>query len=186
MRLSVRKLLIFGGRFLISILLFSILFSFVIISYNHLVVWGAEVVLTMFAAPLKIQATEDGNWVVFWRLSNERLFRSTGGIGFLQLLYFNLPLLLSLIRATPTLKVRKLLRISLVGVALIFLLHALSVIALMTAEYVTHVNPEQLGYIWLKMFIGLSGQLFAVALWGLLTWRYWLPSKTSPKEGGAV
>lgn len=182
MKPSARRLLIFGSKFLIFILLLSTPFSFMINSYNHLVVWGTEVVLTIFSAPLKIQALEDGNWAVSWRPTHERLFRSTGGIGFLQLLYFNLPLLLSLIWATPTPNIHKLLRISLWGLALIFASHVLSVIALMTAEYMTHVNPEQVGYIWLKLFIGLSGQLFAVAIWAILTWRSWFPKPAAPES----
>lgn len=68
--------------------------------------------------------------------------------------------------------------------SLIFAFHVLSAITLITAEYVTHVNPEQLGYAWLKIFVGLrGGQFFAVALWALLTWRYWLPQPhRKPKE----
>ena len=55
--------------------------------------------------------------------------------------------------------------------------HALSVVAIVRSEVCVHYDPDNLGCNIVEGLFGIGGQLFAVAIWGLLTWRYWFSQK---------
>jgi len=176
MRLSARKLLVFLAQFVVFFAVFLLLYPVLLPVYNGLALSLANIVLAHASPPMYIQTTADHSWVVY-RLSEKRpLFTLEGN--YLSLIYLNLALLPALILATPLLLQQRLKLLGW-GMALLLGAHALSAIALTHAEICVHFDPDNVGCNVVEGIFGTGGQLFAVALWGLLTWRYWFPIKTA-------
>jgi hypothetical protein len=174
MRLSARKLLGFIMQFLAFFASFLLLYPALLPMYNGLALSLANVVLARSSPPTYIQVSDDNSWVVYRLPGRRPLFTLEGD--YLNLIMLNLALLPALLLATPV-PFQK--RLKLLGWGMILLLgiHALSAITLTHAEICLHYDPDNLGCNVAEGVFGTGGQLFAVALWVLLTWRSWLPRR---------
>ncbi|MCS7197291.1 MAG: hypothetical protein NZ930_01170 [Candidatus Bipolaricaulota bacterium] len=174
MRLSARRLVVFGAQFLIFFVAFLLFYPVLLPIYNGLALSLANVVLAHYSPPLYVQTTADHSWMIY-RLPEKRpLFTLEGS--YLSLIYLNLALLPALILATP-LPSQQRLKLLGWGMAALLGVHALSAIALTRAEICVHYDPGNMGCNVVEGIFGTGGQLFAVALWAVLTWRVWLPMK---------
>ncbi len=171
MRRSARRLLAFIAQFIVFFVGFLLLYPVLLPIYNGLALSLANVVLAHSSLPLYIQVTADHSWVVY-RLPEKRpLFTLEGA--YLSLIYLNLALLPALVLATPG-PFQQRLKLLGWGMALLLGVHALSAIALTRAEICVHYDPDNIGCNVVEGIFGTGGQLFAVAIWVTLTWRYWL------------
>lgn len=172
MRLRARKLLLFIAQFFIFFAAFLLIYPILLPIYNGLALSLANIALTRSSTPLYIQAANDHSWVVYRLPERRPLFTLEGS--HLSLIYLNLALLPALILATPVPFQQ---RLKLLGWGMLVLLgvHALSAITITHAEICVYHDPDNVGCNVVEGIFGTGGQLFAVALWGLLTWRYWFP-----------
>lgn len=174
MRLQGRKVLIFAAQFVAFFAGFLLIYPVLLPIYNNTALALANALLVALPSPMSIQAAADNGWQVY-RLPNKRLL-FTLEAEYLNLIYLNLALLPALLLATP-LPYRR--RLQLLGWGMLALvgMHALSAIAIVQAEVCVHYDPDNLGCTIVEGIFGMGGQLFAVTLWGLLTWHYWMPRR---------
>lgn len=171
MRSSTRRLLIFVAQFVGFFAVFLGFYPVLLPLYNQLAPNLANLLLASLKPPMRVAATSDNSWIVYF-LAGHPIF--TLEADYLSLIYLNLALLPALLMATPAPWRR---RWKLLGWGLLLLVgvHTLSVVALVQAEMCVHRDPENLACSVVEGVFGTGGQLFAVALWLLLTWRDWFP-----------
>lgn len=179
MRLTARKLLGFIVQFLAFFAGFLLIYPGLLFLYNGLALSLANTVLAHSSPPIYVQVAPDNSWQVH-RLPGKRLFFTVEG-DYLSLIYLNLALLPALLLATPV-PFQQRMKLLGWGMALLLGVHALSAIALVYAEICVHYNPNNLGCSLVEGLVGTGGQLFAVALWALLTWRSWFPIKAVTRK----
>ena len=97
--------------------------------------------------------------------------------------FAQLPLVLALLLATP-MRLGHLVAKGLAGLALIFAIHVAAVTALFSAWFHAQSVPHSSVYDWMGVVATTSGQVGAFAVWGLLTWGFWL-SLARPPAGRA-
>ena len=179
---SLRKVLLFGVQFLPIFAVFLWLYPEVVPEYQRVVVTCANVVLDNLNPSMSIHINPQGGWEFALSGPAGRAFKA--GIGDLTLAYLNLALLPALLLATPV-AWRQRLQMLGWGCLLLFALHVLSAVVIVRVTLCLHYDRENLFCKSLLVLFATGGQVFGVALWALLTWRYWLPSSVTLPSGAA-
>jgi len=169
---SFRKVFLFGLQFLPFFAVFLWLYPKVVPGYQWVVVKFANTVLDSLNPSMSIHINEQGGWDFTLAGPAGRGFDA--GIGNLTLAYLNLALLPALLLATPV-KWRQRLRMLGWGGLLLFVLHGLAAVVIVRVTLCLHYDRENVFCKSLLVLFATGGQVFGVALWALLTWRYWLP-----------
>lgn len=144
--------------------------------YQAWVVGAANGVLEHLAPLLQIEVDADGGWRIFRQHAHGlRTFHYGMRAEALQLLFVNLALLPPLLLATPGGLATRTRRLA-VGLVLLFGLHVLAVTGLAHTWRCAAVGPAYGACALTRAGLKVSGQLFAVVLWVLLTWDAWLPA----------
>jgi hypothetical protein len=176
MRLSARKIAVFSAQFVVLFAGFLLIYPALLPAYNSIALALANAVLSQLPLPMYVRAAPDNSWQIY-RLPSQKLY-FTLEADYLNLVYLNLALLPALLLATP-IPYRQRLKLWGWGMLILVGVHALSVVAIVRSEVCVHYDPDNLGCNVVEGLFGIGGQLFAVAIWGLLTWRYWFPQRSS-------
>ena len=144
-------------------------------AYQKTIATLASSVTSTFSPPTRIETPPDGAWRYMARLRDGRVletvrFDRTG----VRMATLNLLLLPSLLLATPVGWRR---RLALCGIGLIVLLGLQTMTAILWAKtsFCLVKDPDDALCNWLFYAFVTGGQFYAIAIWGLLTWRVWLP-----------
>lgn len=162
------KLLIFAGKLLLFLVLATLLFAFLVPKYNWLVVQASNRLIALLEHPYQrtLLKAEGGNTRVFSRhLGSEEVITPIREFNYE--LYYNLVLLLALFLATPNLRALKRIKLTLIALGAIFVFHVVDLTVI--ARSVRVFQAE------LLLFHVFVKPAVPVLLWGLLTFRYWLP-----------
>ncbi len=175
-----RRILRFALHFALAFPVCLALYPLVLPAYQSLVIGGANLLLPAFAPLLQVELLPDGGWHV-WRspgggAAGSRDFLYGMRPGALALIYLNLALVPALLAATPVAPARRL-RLVALGLALLVAFHVLAVTGLVRTWWCLAQAPEHLGCRSLRGSLKVSGQLFGVVQWALLTWSVWLPGR---------
>ncbi len=172
MRFNLRKGLIFTLQFVLLFFAFLWLYTETRPAYHMAVLNGTNPLLERFSPPMQIEIGPQ-EWRVYILTANgEWLLLFTIPSDYLELFYFSIVFLPALILATPLGFGRRLLLLSW-GLPLLFIVHVLSTAGYFRAEFCFYLNPDNFLCNWLASFLSTGNQVFAIAIWGLLTWRYW-------------
>lgn len=166
MRLSARKLLIFGSVFLGVLLLLAVLWSWIAPVYTYLL--AGFVAAWMPDATVKVR-------------DSSSLFIHVPPLGMtvtLGAMVFNLLLLVALLGATPGMGIRRRLIRLAIGVLLQASFHVLDIVISFRANYAVALTGSYSLRFLAEMLGGVGEQFSAVVIWVLLTWRSWLPQPT--------
>lgn len=175
MNFNPRKILLFALQFFLTFLVFLWLYSEVLPAYQRGVLNLANPVLEHLSPPMFIEIDPKEIWDIYLLTPRgERLLLFTLGGDYLNLFYFNLAFLPALLLATPLKFSGRLLMLGW-GLLLLFAIHVFSTIGYFRAEFCFYANPRNFFCNWSASVLGTGGPVFAVALWGLLTWHYWFP-----------
>ncbi len=138
--------------------------------YESAVARVANLALARLSRPFLLEVDPDGTLALYAITSDgARKLTTPRAHG----IYLSLALLPALVLATPV-PLRDRLRWLLFSMPLLFASHVLAVLAMYWAYLVLRDEPRNLPY---EVLYGLSvrsGQLIAVALWALFTWRFWI------------
>jgi hypothetical protein len=93
-----------------------------------------------------------------------------------HLVLLTLALVPALTLASPT-SWRNRLRITGIGLVLVFVGHVVVMAGLTRAMWCLVESPGDFVCLTLLRMLYVSGQLSGVAIWSLLTWRYWFPTQ---------
>ena len=162
------KLLIFAGKLIFFLILATVLFAFLAPKYNWLVVQASNRLIALLEHPYQrtVLKAEGGNTLVFSRfLGREEVITSRGGFNYER--YYNLVLLLALFLATPNLRLLKRIKLTLIALSTIFIFHIVDLTVM--ARSARAFQAESMIF---RVFVKPA---VPVLLWGLLTFRYWLP-----------
>ncbi len=181
MRLSARKLLMFGIKLLLVVILFASAWAYFAPTYNFLIaravagvgsVTGATIEVTEVAADLIALKI----YLPWHKVTIEYEYEGY--------FHFNLGLLLALFLATPLRRFSQKLRLTLIALSLMIVFH---IVFLVTSASI--LDPclkiplrcpgGRDWYRWLDRFMATSKNLLPVLLWALLTFRYWFPKPTA-------
>jgi len=177
MKPELRRALVFGLQFLILFPICLWLYSFVLPSYQELVVGAANLLLRAFWPVLSVQVLADGGWHTFLLAPGaEATFVYGMRPGALALIYVNLALVPALLGATPVPLAQRL-RLLVFGLLLLVVFHVLAVTGLVRTWWCLHQTPDDFLCQGLRGALKTSGQLFGVVQWALLTWSVWLPPR---------
>jgi hypothetical protein len=148
-------------------------------SYQATVAAGANGVLSLVGSTRTISPHEEGGWTSD-AAPRRRLVTGPPDYGSQQLesLFLSLAILPALILATPLPWGRRLALLG-IGTATLWAVHVAAVIALVQTESCNH-DSAVCHLIRSNVYIG--GQLFALALWALLTWEFWLQRQAELSE----
>jgi hypothetical protein len=167
MRLSARRLLIFAGKFLAVLVPLALLWPWIGWIYVQL--------LASFVRSFMPDATVTVR-------SSTSLFIHVSPLGMtvsLDAMIFNLLLLTALVLATPGLEIRRRLRCLGLGILLQMGFHVLDIVISFRANYAVALTGSYTLRFLAEFLGGMGEQLSAVAIWVLLTFRYWFRLKTT-------
>lgn len=173
MNLDRRKVVLFGLQFIPPFVLLACVYSWIRPVYQAMVLGAANALLSRLAPLTEVRILQDGVWrVQLTRPDLEASFH-IGGNEHSLVLFLSLLILPPLLLATPV-RVGERLRLLTLGVVLLFVAHVVSVSACVYGMGLVN-DPNSFVFRSLPKVLRLSSQGIAVSLWGLLTWRYWLP-----------
>jgi hypothetical protein len=178
MRLNARELLAFGIKLLLVLILFALAWPHFAPSYNHFVATTAAWLiprLTEASVVEVVSATADmiKLKLSFYPLPSLEVKMNFEYEGYF---HFNLGLLVALLAATPFLRLSRILRLTLVGLASLVVFHILflGISAGLVEPCLKGLWPcPQTWYKWVDRFMAVGKNLFPVVIWVLLTWRHW-------------
>jgi hypothetical protein len=191
MRPSARKLLVFGGKFLLSLLVLMLLWPLLGTLYNRLVVGVSALVLSVIERPpltvLKVEGDKIMGYVHSLSL-NSPTFTITRE--FYDLNYFGIMVLLALMFAT-SIGLRQQVKLTPIAVLLVLFFHAFFFLIYIRVEYIVKgVVPSNEAefnfYLWLRLFTATGKYWFPFLIWALLTFRFWLPKPAQHKSSRAM
>jgi len=165
------KLLIFAGKLIFFLILATALFAFLAPKYNWLVVQASNRLIALLEHPYQrtILKAEGENIRVLFRFlgreEGEVIVPSRVGINYEM--YYGLVLLLALFLATPNLRPLRRTKLALIAFGAIFAYHVVDLT--ITARSIVAFQSEPL------ILLAFVEPVVPVFLWGLLTFRYWLP-----------
>ena len=165
--------------FLPLVILFSLLYLAVKPHYEPAVQWLANQVTTRMSPPTWIDSNDQGRWrchVTTPSQPDRIVYRWNLSLPHLVLL--SLALVPALTLASPT-SWRNRLKVTALGLLLVVLGHVFVMGALTRSMWCLSQSPRNFFCLSMLRMLYVSGQLFAVAIWGLLTWRYWFPAEKS-------
>ena len=170
----------FGVRFLPLFAVCLWVYPKILQTYEGLVIGAANSCLAVVSPRIELASNPQG-------FVTSRVVRA-GGVrqplpdlsGYRPLdVFAQLPLVLALLLATP-MKPRQLLAKSVAGVALVFAMHVAAVAVLFSAWSRAQSVPHSPVIDWMGVVAMTSGQIGAFAVWGLLTWGFWLSLARAP------
>ena len=153
---------------MLFLVLTTLLFAFLVPKYNWLVVQASNRLIALLEHPYQrtLLKAEGGNTRVFSRrLGPEGVI--TPRVGLNYEFYYNLVLLLALFLATPNLRPPKRVKLTLIALGAIFAFHVLDLTVTARSARAFHYGSLE--------FFAFIEPAVPVLLWGLLTFRYWLP-----------
>jgi len=173
------KLLIFTGKLILFLVLATILFSFLVPKYNWLVVQASNRLIALLERPYQrtiLEAEGEKTLLLLRQLGREEIV--TPIVRYNYELYYGLVLLLALFLAAPNIRLLKRLGLTLIALCAVYAFHAASLAIIARSDIVLvrdfYLTPSQLFYNPSRVFDFLSPAV-SVLLWGVLTFRYWLP-----------
>lgn len=181
MQLSRRKVVLFGLYFLPLLAVLAMLYPRILPGYHDFLLGAANPFARSFSPPLQIEKAEEGAWRIF-RLEpggeQKRVFSIPGKS--LEQIHMSLILLPALLLATPV-GIRSRLGLLAAGLGLLVLLQVASHLLFVWAwvQY-QDTDPQNPFYKLIVVSHSTAGQVYPVVLWGLITWRYWLPRPATP------
>lgn len=181
---DLRRVGLFALHFAILFPLFLWLYGRALPSYQELVVGLANPVLGSLSPGMHLALEPDGGW-------KASLLSPTGEAtplygmhpDALDVLYLNLALVPALLLATPLPPAARL-RLLAVGLLLLVGFHVLTVTGLVRTWWCLHLDPQRFLCQWIRGGLKVSGQLFGILEWALLTWGTWLPAAPSAAPRG--
>lgn len=169
------RLLVFIGKFLIFFVLAYLIWWILTPSLNLLLAEGASTVFDLIEGP-RVASVEvqDGSVQAFSLEADEPILSTV------DYRHYNFVLLAALILATPSVPSYERIKILILGVVILLGLHIATLIV--DIEYLYAVRGivpltaiEWFVYDRVFMFFTMGTTLFPVLIWGLLTFKYWLP-----------
>lgn len=173
MRLRSRLLLFFVGRTIAFFIVIAIVWHFVAPGYNSLLAEAAN-----WLAPAQTTISHEQNTIyVFPEIGTGR--PGVYAIEALDLQY-GLLLVIALIAATPGLRLSQRFKFIPIAFVIMFIIHVVSI--LVFANATRSETPASIGSNPFVILFGIFGaDLFPVLVWGILSFRYFLPrSQQSP------
>jgi hypothetical protein len=158
-----------GGVFVVSVLLYP----WIAPAYRLLVRGLGNFFLAALPDPAGIEAHVDGGWKIVPLSGNGTVFFVTPDD--LDLNHAALILLPALLLATPGPLRARLRRLGL-GLAILLLLHAISLVPWVAALRCLRHDPDDLVCTYAYSTFGAGSQIYAFVVWAALTWRTWLPT----------
>lgn len=180
MKLQRREIASFAVQLLGFLLVSILVYPWLAPLYQRAVVTTASPFL---GSRTRIELTEDGGLRYLDRspLGAERQTVSFDSEG-LKLNTLNLIILPSLLLATPVAWGQRL-RLLGLGLAILFALQVISALLWAPTSRCLGRDPNDLLCSWLFYSMITGGQAYSVIIWGLLAWRHFLPSRSSPPGG---
>jgi len=161
------KLLIFIGKLILFLIVVAFLFSLVAPSYNRSVVWISNGIIALLERPYQRTLLKPEREDIQVYLSSPdrepKLIFTQGGYG----LYYDLILLLALLSATPNLRILRRTNLTLISLSAIYIFQVIDLTVVARSAITFHS--------WPVVFMTFIEPAIPVLLWGLLTFRYWLP-----------
>lgn len=168
-----RRALVFSATLLPLLMAALWLYPRALPLYERAVLALANPVLERLAPAVRVERDAGGGlvpWVT--TLQGERR-ALTDGTYQPYAVFLSLVLLPPLLVATPGRAAERARRLVL-GLALLYVVHVLSVIGLFRTALCLIRDPGSFGCQWLQGLVLTSGQLGAALIWALLTWGVWL------------
>lgn len=169
-----KPLLLFAGRIGLWLIIITSLFALLVPHYTRLIVRASNLLIGCLEQPSRtVLVAQENRAIVCWAHSVE------GNIPIARYnyeLYFDAILFLTLLFATPKLPLLKRFACVLIGIMLIIALHIVSLTAC--------ARRDVAGRGWLPTFLVFVRPAFALLLWAVLTFRYWLPWPKSVLANG--
>ena len=184
MNLDLRRILRATVEFIVFLGVFSSLYMLVWRLYDPVVLWTANTITGLLSPATRMDTGPLENWRCFIETPDggERFFCWWTSIQ-RHLIYLNQPLVLALLLATPTTWKNRL-RLAALGALVAFVGHVFVAIILMRGMVCLNTNPTNFFCILALKVCSVSGQLLGAAIWGLLAWRYWFPSRPARRRSG--
>jgi len=127
---------------------------------------------------MRIELTDDGGWQTYQINPDGSEFRYWYRPGLnLNLMLLGVALLPALLLATP-IKLSHRLRLTVIGTLLLLVAYIPAGLMLVLSVRCLANDPGNVVCVWGKTSANIFGQLTSVAIWALLTWHVWLPSRT--------
>ncbi len=149
-------------------------------SYERLVLATANRVLALFTPPTSLERPPDSGWVAYVAAAAatpNSPRRLTAWPEFTRhLVFLSLALLPALLLATPAPWRTRPLLVAF-GLVLLWIVHAMTLVVLVRGKLCLLGNPGSFACLWMLRLALASGQISAAVLWGLLTWRWWIPRR---------
>ena len=166
------KLLWFIGKFVLFLILLALVWPFLAPGYSKLLIWPANKLLALGGIPIELRLEEEG--IKSYLLTKGPDLQNSGSkpSPFRMKIFgsYEIILLIALFLATPGLKALKRLGLTAAALGTIFIYHVVDIVLGIRLLY----RPSPF-YSWAYM-LSIFGQLWVpLLIWGLLTFRYWLP-----------
>jgi hypothetical protein len=153
----------------------TLLFAFLAPKYNWLVVQASNGLIALLERPYQrtiLKAEGEETLLLSRYFGREEVL--TPRVRYNYELYYGLVLLLALLLATPGIRLLKRFELALIALCAVFAFHVVDITVIARNEKVIYHNPSEFFYDPLRVFEFLSPAV-SVLLWGLLTFKYWLP-----------
>jgi hypothetical protein len=179
-KFNARRLLLFGGKTLLVLIVLMLLWPLWITYYNRVVIGITTVVLKVIEhPPLTSLRVEGDKTLGYVRNINPNSSAFTISREFYALNYFGIIVLLALMLATP-MEIKQRLKLTFIAILFMLFFHVFFLIIYIRLEYIIKgVVPSDEGefnfYLWLRLFTAIGKYFFPFLIWALLTWRSWLP-----------
>lgn len=172
-----RKVLLFGLGF-VPLFAFSLwLYPRILPRYEQIVLAVANPFLGQSSPPLRIDVDAHGEIEAFATVSPGQFQPLFGQRYAPHVIYLNLVFLPALILATP-IAMQKRARNLLIGMTCLFVLHVVTMIALLKSLICLHQDASDFACFWIQGVTLTSGQVMGVAVWALISWSCWFPRQT--------
>ena len=139
--------------------------------YQQAVAGLANVVLSGFEYVSELVYQEDGSFAYDVAFPDGRVAQVT--THHLTYTFLGLALLPALLMATP-IDWSARLRLTGLGAVVLLATHVLMLVALVRVQRILLLDPYDVFGSWVRLCIGIGGQLSSFAIWGILSWRYWI------------
>jgi len=160
------KLLIFAGKLILFLGLATLLFAFLAPKYNWLVVQASNGLIALLERPYQrtiLKAEGEETLLLSRYFGREEVL--TPRVRYNYELYYGLVLLLALLLATPGIRPLKRVELTSIASGVIFAFHVVDLTVIARGAF----QAEPI------LFHAFLQPAIPVLLWGLLTFRYWLP-----------
>lgn len=169
-----RKILIAGAQFIPLFVLTVALYLAVFPFYERMTVGAANAVTQRLSPPTHIEIKTNATWrgYAFNPQEGQRQVHAWGK-SMPHLVFLGLVILPALLLSSPAPFSR---RLRMLGLALpsLFVIHVLTIAAMTRSANCLSESPGTFFCVWVLSMASVSGQVSAVALWALFTWRYWI------------